>query len=443
MLSFSHSTDFSIELKTRRLNFAKKLNHPCIVVIDAAPEQYICNDNEYRYRQDSDFYYLCGFPESNSCLVMLIHNDYDFLDQDPIINYRLYVQPRDKNQEIWSGPRIGPHGAVQKYGADSGHSIIDKAEQDLTQLFIDYKDQNIYFSSRDSNSIASKVINKLCDSFKHKIRNALIPLHDLRVIKTSFEIELLRYSCEISSQAHNNLLNISGWNEYIYDGAFTGYVMSKGCKRLAYPNIIGSGTNSTILHYQKNHDIIQNGDLVLVDAGGEYRGYASDITRTWPSNGKFSETQQNIYELVLRVNKECIEKIRPGIEFNVLEDHAIKILGQGLFDLGIITNKNLSTIRQFYMHSLGHWLGMDVHDCFTLDIHETTLKAGMVFTIEPGLYFSPYLDVDCYTNKQIFERYCGIGIRIEDDILVTENGHEVLSSNAVKELREIESLRNI
>lgn len=436
MSILSDKSNFLAELKRRREAFAKQVSQPALIIIDAAPEQYQCQDNAYRYRQDSDFYYLTGFPEAKSCLVMMIHPDYDFPKESPVINYRLFVQERNYDEEIWTGPRIGVEGAVNDYGADSAYSI-ETAEDELKKLILDYHDRRIYFASQDPNSNASKLIEKMEGIILEKDRNlldALVTLHEVRVVKTPYEIELMRQVCHLSADAHNLLIRESNMNECVLDGIFTGYVMSRECPRTAYPNIVASGSNATILHYGKNNRQMLGEDLVLIDAGGEYHGYAADITRTWPINGKFTEAQREIYELVLRAQKQCLALVRPGASFDELQDCAMQVLGQGLFELGIITDATDQTaIRQYYMHGIGHWLGMDVHDCSTFDRKQILFVPGMVLTVEPGLYFSPNLQVG-----DDVARYVGIGVRIEDDVVVTEDGCEILSSGALKEVADLE-----
>jgi Xaa-Pro aminopeptidase len=436
-------SSFNDELSRRRERYARSIGHPCLIIIDAASEKFMCPHNEYRYRQDSDFYYLTGFPEPEAILLM-------FVTRRLKIDYHLFVRSKDPSKEIWTGQREGQEGAISKYGANDAHPI-EQSEEYLYQFIMKSIKLNfpVYFSSHNSESPSSKMIDKLKNiilftednkqlNIKQNLFNALVPLHKLRLIKTPYEIDLLRKVCQISSDAHTQLMIQSrvGMNEYALDGLFTGYVMQNGCPRIAYPNIVGSGSNATILHYEKNNKKIKDGDLVLVDAGGELEGYAADITRTWPINGRFTKEQREIYELVLSVQKKCIDSVSPGVNFKDLQQLACDMFGEGLINLGIIRKTNKETVCKFYMHNLGHFLGMDVHDCLTCDYKDVILLSGMVITIEPGLYFSPYLVSNTNVNGKILSKYSGIGVRIEHDILVTNDGCEVLSL-APKEITDI------
>lgn len=442
----SKHESFTKELKERRDRFASLLKVPAIVILDAAPEQYQCPDNEYRYRQDSDFYYLTGFKEPESCMVMLVHPDYDFPGEKPIYNYRLFVRPRDPEKEVWTGPRVGVERAVLDYGADSAYPI-NECEEHLKKLLLDYRDRHVYFSSRNPNSPASTAIECLrvahLDDFTKNLYNALVPLHQLRVVKTPYEIEMMRHVCQLSADAHTYLMKQTDptMNEYVLDGMFTGYVMSRGCPRLAYPNIVASGNNATILHYETNNRQMQNGDLVLIDAGGEYNGYSADITRTWPVNGKFTQAQREIYQLVLNVQKECIKMVKPGCTLGELQNFAMDRFALALAQMGVIKIPNQLSVRQFYMHGIGHWLGMDVHDCLNVpNSRNIPFQPGMILTVEPGLYFSRDREFDQYTDERYASKYRGIGVRIEDDILVTPDGCEVLSHQSPKEIDDMKQV---
>ncbi len=281
---------------------------------------------------------------------------------------------------------------------------------------------------------------------KSSPKEAYNPPHELVVreegiatLKDVDEINLMRKSCEISGNAHINAMrhsvNLFKQNgsvpEIEIDAILTYEITRAGCRRLAYPNVVAGGVNATCLHYDSYEDTVKEGDLVLVDSGGEYKYYASDITRTWPINGKYTKVQREIYDIVLKANKECIDIARPGTTIQVIHDHAKEVIRKGLSDIGIVNDVN--DVDKFFMHNVGHWIGIDVHDCRETDRWNVILKPGHCFTIEPGIYIN---------DKVGASEYHGIGIRIEDDIVITSDGCEVLSSFVPKELNDIEELLN-
>lgn len=367
----------------------------------------------------------------------------------------LAIHRDDHHKIIWEGQDSDFEQASTKYQIDR---IVDHQYEYLREFLIDNRKGTIFYhdiSDKPDQTDFNQLIVDLTPSVLQPGVNLLSPeeiIDNLRVVKSDFEIEMIWEACQISREAHINVLqNIKpGLNESYLDGIFTGHVKMKGCSKTAYPNIIGSGINSTTIHYHQNNQDLKDGDLLLIDAGAEYHGYASDITRTYPVNGKFTQVQRNIYSLVLEVQKTCIEMIRPGINFNDLQNKAVELITKGLVDLGLLIGElnNLILNRageKFFMHGIGHWMGLQVHDCplvptitWSSKIESTKFQAGMVLTIEPGIYIGKYLKIDKFVNIEKYKEYYGIGVRIEDNILVTTNGYKVLSQGIPKEIDEIE-----
>lgn len=420
------------EFKKRRDLLFDKLEDNSIVIVDCWPEYEMVEGVEYRYRPDSNLYYYTGFTEPNAAMVLEKKGDYR--------KFTMFVQPKDPSKEVWTGKRWGVDGVKNNFVADEAFTyqeLLHQFSEKVNQYEIIY--HNIIYHNIP-NSENYDYVMKLSNSYK--LVNLKPIMERQRVVKTPYEIDLIKKSCQLSGKMHTVLMGGTqpGMNECTLDGLFTGGVMWNGCERLAYPNVVASGNNGTTLHYCNNCSTMKDGQLVLIDAGGELGYYASDITRTYPVNGKFTQEQKDIYNLVLDVQKKCIELVKPGIIFTELHQISCKLITEGLIKLGLLEggvedNIKNETYKKFYMHGLGHWMGLDVHDCGTVDRKETPLEPGMIFTIEPGIYISKDCDLPIGLDK-----YKGIGIRIEDDILCTENGSEVLSSAAPKEVDELEEI---
>ena len=424
----------------RLTEFMSKMEPHSVAIIFSAPEFLRNADTDYEFRQDSDFYALTQLNEPESVAVISPGH--------ATHKYVLFVRPRNKEMEIWNGLRAGVEGAIREYGADAAYDITQ-----LGQVLPKYLEgnQRLYyrFGLREENDL--RVI-KYLNSLKAAIRAGKQPpstiidpsslLHELRLRKSAEEIAHMRTAARISAEGHIAAMKACKPGMYEYElEALVEYVFrSKGATGNSYQSIVGSGFNSTILHYNTNNAQIKDGDLVLIDAGAEYKMFAGDITRTFPANGKYSKAQQAVYELVLHSNKEVIKMIKPGESFMALHEKTIEIITQGLIDLGLLAgdpkeNAERKTYERFFMHRTGHWLGMDVHDVgrYKLEDGWRKIEPGMAFTVEPGIYIQP-------GTPSASAEFYNIGIRIEDDIVVTEDGCEVLTSLVPKEVSEVETL---
>ncbi|MFN7927265.1 MAG: Xaa-Pro aminopeptidase [Blastocatellia bacterium] len=424
----------------RLTEFMSKMEPKSVAVIFSAPEILRNADTDYEFRQDSDFYALTRLNEPESVAVISPGHDKH--------KYVLFVRSRDKEKEIWNGLRVGVEGAISTYGADAAYEISQ-----LSQVLPRYLEgnQKLYyrFGLREENDLR---MIKYLNSLKAAIRagkqtpsTVIDPstlIHELRLRKNADEIESMRTAARISAEGHIAAMKACkpGMYEYQLEALIEYVFRSKGANGTSYQSIVGSGFNSTILHYNTNNAEIKDGDLVLIDAGAEYNMFAGDITRTFPANGKYSKAQQAVYELVLHANKEVIQMIKPGESFMALHEKTIDIITQGLVDLGLLSGdvkENIArrTYERFFMHRTGHWLGMDVHDVgrYKLEDGWRKIEPGMAFTVEPGIYIQP-------GTEGASEEFYNIGIRVEDDIVVTESGCEVLTSLVPKEVADIEAL---
>lgn len=421
--------------------FMNRMEPDSVAIIASAREATRSNDTHYRYRQDSDFLYLTGFDEPEAIAVIAPAR----AEQ----KYTLFVRPRDPEREIWDGRRSGVEGARREYGADAAFPISEFAEK-LTDLLNGAT--NLYYRIGDGNPELDETIIRQIRTLRAAGRRgksapeAVIDtatiIHEMRLFKTEEEIELMQRAADIAAEGHIEAMKQArpGMQEYEIE-ALVEYVFRKqGASGPAYNSIVGGGANATVLHYINNDATLRDGDLLLIDAGAEYRGYASDITRTFPVNGRFTEAQREIYDLVLSTQVACVERVRPGQSVDELKDYSIELLTEGMVRLGLLKGEPKELIKeekykQFYMHGLGHFLGLDVHDVGRYHIKDEArrLEPGMVMTVEPGLYIA--LD-----TKDIPEKYLGIGVRIEDDVLVTKDGNRVLSSKAPKQAEEIEEV---
>jgi Xaa-Pro aminopeptidase len=420
--------------------FVKRMPENSVAIIPSSLEATRSNDTHYRYRQSSDLLYLTGFDEPESIAVIAPSREQ---------KYMLFVRPRDPEREIWDGRRAGIEGARTEFGADEAFNIEEFKEK-LADILNGVT--NLYYRIGDGNPELDQTIINQITRMRSMGRRGYTPpqaivdigtiLHELRLIKTEDEIALMQRAADIAAEAHRLAMQEAraGVNEYEIEALIEYHFRRSGAAAPAYTSIVGGGANATILHYINNDAELRDGDLLLIDAGAEYQGYASDITRTFPVNGRFTETQRDIYELVLEAQTTCIEMVRPGVTMDELHDRSVEILTEGMVRLGLLKGETSKLVeeekyKQFYMHRLGHFLGLDVHDVgrYQINGQSRPLEPGIVITIEPGIYISA-------DTKDIPEKYVGIGVRIEDDVLVTQEGHRVLTDKAPKEIKEIEEL---
>ena len=409
--------------QNRRKELLSKLDDNAVVIVSTNSEQKRNSDVNYPFRPDSNFWYLTGFIEPDAIAVFSKNN------------YTIFLKPKDVTKEIWNGVRLGIEMAPKTLLANNAYDIdtfLDKIESLLTS------ESSLYFDAPGNSGWKDvSSTNKLNQSIALKFRNRtqlLDPyLSEMRLIKDSTEIQHMQTAADLASKAHMQAMISTrpGLYEYHITAEFD-TLFRKEDSEHSYPPIVAGGENACILHYNENNKLLNDGELLLIDAGCEILGYASDITRTFPINGKFSEPQKEIYEIVLKAQKSAIASIVPGEAVNKPHEIACDVITQELIKLGIMDDA--SSLRDFYMHGTGHWLGLDVHDVGTKEIDNTIrkFKVGMVTTVEPGIYIRKSDKVD--------PKYWNIGIRIEDDVLVTEDGHHILSKAAIKELEDIEQL---
>jgi Xaa-Pro aminopeptidase len=425
--------------KPQLAEFMRRMEPDSVAIIPSARPATRSNDTHYRYRQDSDFYYLTGFDEPEAVAVIAPSREE---------KYTLFVRPRDPEKEIWDGRRAGVEGAVKEHGAHAAFNI-DEFPERLGDLLGNAR--NLYYrlgSDREFDDLVIKQITRMRTMGRRGIHapeaitDPGVILHELRLIKTEEEIALMQHAADIAAEAHREAMRTArpGMKEYEIEALIEYVFRRSGAAAPAYGSIVGSGPNATVLHYVNNDATLRDGDLLLVDAGAEYRGYASDITRTFPVGGRFSTAQREVYDLVLEAQVACVEMVRPGVTIDELHNRSVEILTEGMARLGLLAGDPHKLIaeeayKRFYMHRLGHYIGMDVHDVgrYHVDGRSRPLEPGMVTTIEPGLYIAP-------DAEGVPDKYRGIGVRIEDDVLVTAEGHRVLSSKAPKQAEEIEQL---
>ena len=415
-----------------------------IALIPTAHEAARNRDSLYPYRHDSYFYYLTGFNEPESVLVLIAGSG-----QFPTPRSILFCREKNLEREIWDGYRYGPDGARATFGFDEARPISELASA-LPQLLAD---QPAIFTFVGGDAAWDRQISDALNGVRALARtgvSAPTVVHDIRAIldqqrlvKDGYEIDVMRRAGEISSDAHIRAMQTArpGQFEYQVEAELLHEFVRNGAREQAYSAIVASGPNACVLHYRENNRLMNDGDLLLIDAGGEYASYASDITRTFPVNGKFTGPQKAVYEVVLEAQMKCIDDVKPGKPFNAYHDTAVRVLSQGLIDLGLCKGSLDSVIEsksyfQFYMHRAGHWLGLDVHDAGDYRIGGSTgqwqtLQPGMVLTVEPGLYIRPADNVP--------EKFHNIGVRIEDDILVTPGGNDNLTVKTPKTVADVEA----
>lgn len=409
-----------------------------IAILPTAREKKRNRDTDFPFRADSDFYYLTGFTEPEAVAVLIPGRTHG--------EFLLFCRERNAEMETWHGRRAGLEGAMERYGADDAFPIGD-IDEILPGLLENRA--RVYYSLGAHPDFDRQVMEWI-NVLRGKSRAGVhVPgefialdhlLHDMRLYKSAAEIKLMRKAAKITAQAHLRAMRACrpGVFEYQLEGELLHEFMRHGARHPAYPSIVGGGANGCILHYTENSDELKKGDLVLIDAGCEYGHYAADITRSFPVNGRFSPAQRALYDLVLAANLAAIEQVQPGNHWSQPHEAAVKVLTQGLVKLGLLKGRVPRLIkdqayRQFYMHRTGHWLGLDVHDVGDYKVGEAwrVLEPGMVLTIEPGLYITP--------ARGIAKKWHNIGIRIEDDVLVTRKGHEVLTADAIKHAEDIEA----
>ncbi|MEZ5502114.1 MAG: Xaa-Pro aminopeptidase [Halioglobus sp.] len=430
------------EFARRRKNLMALMDPNSIAIIPSAREQVRSRDTHYPFRQDSDFYYLSGFAEPESVLVLLPGRRHG--------QFVVFCRERDPGSELWHGYRAGPEGVCEEYGADDAFPIGDI--DDILPGLVEGRER-VYYSMGRSAEFDHQIMGWV-KSIRDKVSSGAVPpgeftdldhiLHELRLFKSAAELRLMRKAAEISARAHRRAMRACrpGLYEFQLEAELQHEFASGGARFPAYPSIVGSGHNACVMHYVENSGKLRDGDLVLIDAGCELQYYASDVTRTFPVNGRFSPEQRALYELVLRAQLAAIAEIKPGNHWNQPHDASVRAFTTGLVELGLLKGNVTNLIkrnayRAFYMHRVGHWLGLDVHDVGDYRVGDEwrMLETGMVMTVEPGLYIAA-------DNKNVAKKWRGIGIRIEDDVVVTETGCDVMSSGVPKTVAEIEALMN-
>jgi len=410
-----------------------------IALFPSAPSAIRNRDVEHSYRQDSDLFYLTGFGEPESALVLTNQHD----DHGQV----LFVRPRKREREIWDGPRAGIEGAVRDFGVDVAFPI-----EELPKRLPDYLGnvERLHYRLAQNDAADAKLFDCLNLLRRGSRRGVTAPeaiidssayLHEMRLRKSAQELDTMRTAASITKEAHLRAMQSArpGVHEYEVDAELLHVFRKHGSERAAYDSIVGSGPNATILHYRAGNRVMNDGELLLVDAGCEYDYYASDVTRTFPVNGKFSDEQRAIYEVVLAAQKAAINEVKPDVSLQDIHTRAIRTITEGLLAIGLLEGDVDTLIEEkkyepFYMHRTSHWLGMDVHDVgrYYVDGEHRKLELGFVLTVEPGIYIAT-------DNQDVEERWRGIGVRIEDDVVVTASGFEVLTADIPKEVDEVEA----
>jgi len=410
-----------------------------VIIVPAAPPRSRNSDVEYPYRQSSDFHYLCGFPEPHAVLVLAPGRK--------VGESLLFCRVKDPDREIWDGAMVGLDGARSDFAMDDAFPIDDI--DDILPNLIDGSDK-LYYSIGEDRDFDQQVMGWVKQVRREARRGAHPPdefitldhtLHDMRMYKNRAELKSLKKAARIGAAAHCRAMRVCrpGLTEYQL-AAELHYTFNRENTQPSYPPIVGGGANACVLHYITNQDTLRDGDLVLIDAGAEYDHYASDITRTFPVNGRFSDAQRALYEVVLAAQHDAIAAVRPGAAVSDSHDAAVRTITAGLVELGILTGDVDTLIenedyKPYFMHKTGHWLGMDVHDVgdYQVDHQPRELERGMVLTVEPGVYVAP-------DAEGVADRWRGLGIRIEDDVAVTADGYQVLSTDVPKAIDDIEAL---
>jgi len=427
------------EYLRRRRQLMRMAGDDAILILPSAAERIRNRDSHYPFRQDSDFHYLSGFPEPEAVLVLVPGR--------PHGESLLFCRERDPEREAWDGPRAGPEGAVAQHGMDDAYPIADLDE--ILPGLIEGRTRVYYHFGRDA-EFDLKLIGWV-NRVRAQVRQGAEPpheflelghlLHDLRLFKSRDELALMKRAAQVSAEAHVAAMQAArpGGSENAIEGELLRVFRRHGAVP-AYESIVGAGANACVLHYRANNGPLRDGDLLLVDAGAELECYASDITRTFPVNGRYSPAQRAIYDLVLAAQRAAIAAAVPGASWIAPHEAAVEVLAEGMLSLGLLKGTLAHCLKEhsykrFYMHKTGHWLGLDVHDVgdYRLDGQHRLLEPGMVLTVEPGIYIAP-------GSKGVAAKWQGIGVRIEDDVVVTRSGNSVLSADAPKEAEAIEAL---
>ncbi|MDC9719503.1 MAG: Xaa-Pro aminopeptidase [Gammaproteobacteria bacterium] len=428
-----------VEYAARRKALLQQLPEGCVVVVESAQVHIRNGDVEHDYRQDSSFYYLSGMTEPDTTLVLTNGPDGQC--------HSLFCRTKDKLQEIWHGRRLGVDAAPQALLLDRAYASESLAEKLLEML--DGASQVVYsFRNTHTANLVQQSLSKLAGLTRQgktcptQLLNLDSLVDAMRLLKSPAEVNQMAAACDISVAAHIHAMQVCtvGMNEYQLAAQVHHQFSMQGSQRVAYGSIVAGGENACILHYTNNDQPLKDGDLVLIDAGCELDHYAADITRTFPVNGRFSDPQKTIYELVLRAHQAALAAIVPGALVTDMQDAAVKVITQGLIEIGLLSgelDQNIKdqTYRKFYMHNIGHWLGMDVHDVGLYKLHgqSRALVAGMVTTVEPGIYIDP-------DDTDIPSQWRGIGVRIEDNILITSSGYRNLTADLPVTVADIETL---
>lgn len=432
-------------MRKQLTDFMQKIGTDAVAVIPAAHEQTRSYDTEFKFHQNPDFYYLTGFPEPDAIAVITPSNR-----KNP---YTLFVRPRDPLMETWYGRREGVEGAIKNYGASQAFPIEKFVK--LLPKFLNGHEKLYYAFGRDPkldqiilNYLSLQRFQRLKTAYPpHTIIDPTLILGEMRLHKTPEEIELMQKAADIAAEAHILAMKSCkpGMNEAQIESIIEHHFRMSGAQGVAYNSIVGGGANATILHYVENNAPLKDGDLLLIDAGCNYQGYSSDITRTFPINGRWTKAQREVYDIVLDVQLRCIEATKKGNTVKQRQDLSIELLTEGMKQLGLLKGKTKELIKKkayekYYMHGVGHYLGLDVHDAgryFTDQKAKNSrpFAPGMVLTVEPGIYIPP-------DDKDAPAKYRGIGIRIEDDVLVTEDGNVNLTAKVPKDPDEIEEIMN-
>lgn len=423
----------------RRKQLMRIAGDDAILVLAAAPERIRSRDTHYPYRQDSDFWYLTGFEEPSAVLVLVPGRKHG--------EALLFCRERDLEREGWDGPRLGPERACEVLGFDDAYPIDDL--DDILPGLLEGRTRAYYHFGRDTD-FDLKLIGWL-NRVREQVRHGAQPPHEflelghlldeLRLFKSAEELKLMQRAADIAIAAHEAAMRAvrPGMQEYELQAELE-RVFRRNDSVPAYGSIVGAGANACVLHYVANNAPIRDGDLVLIDAGAEFRSYASDITRTFPANGRFSKEQRALHDLVGAAQAAALAQARPGIPYEAMHAAAVETLTEGLLKLGLLKGslqKNIADggYKRFYRHKTGHWLGLDVHDVgdYRIDGESRLLEPGMVLTIEPGLYVMP-------DDASVAAKWRGIGIRTEDDVAITRDGHRVLTQKLARSADEIEAL---
>lgn len=425
----------------RRQALMERIGDEAVAILVANPEQTRSNDTDFPYRPSSDILYLSGFREPKTVVVIAPgHDEGEFV---------MFVRERDRDKEQWSGRRAGPQGAIEEFGADNAYAI-DELDEHLPQFLEDR--QRLYYTLGQHPKFDRRITRWMNELRRRRKQPSGAPdalldlrdvLHEMRLVKDEVELETMRRAARVSAEAHMRAMKRCrpGVHEYELQAALEAHFLENGAEFPAYSTIVGAGDNATILHYIDNRDVVDDGDVVLIDAGAELDYYAADITRSFPASGSFTSAQRDLYEAVLETQRAVIELIEPGLRYEKLQETAVRRLTEAMVDLELLSGPVDELIEEkeyknYYPHNIGHWLGIDVHDVgpYYDDGGESRpLEPNMVLTIEPGLYVPE-------DDESAPKALRGVGVRIEDDIVITDDGHENLTSMCPKTVDDIEAL---